>query len=510
MASLQAEPTFAGSSLKGPALKGSGRGALPAEGLAKAVVQARVPRLRLLSKDMLVILVVIDLALVSGAALLGAIGYQFALAGQLRDTEIYVAVSLGLAALTVVTMILDGAYRVERQGDEGKLTRRAFFSFNSAFSVLVCFLFLTHFTDFYSRGSLFTQYAAGCGALLLGRVAAGWLIATAVRAGYLEAQRIGLIGTAQAIAAFMVNQPDRTALRFTAFELPDWAVCPSSVADENELHDIITRKISGLRKAAVEEVVILIPEQERDLINRLVRGCTHLPVGLNLVLDHELFDPQTIEVRRFGWKNAVKLCQPPLSALDQVAKRMFDITTAIAGLVALAPLMVLVAIAIKLDSQGPVFFRQNRHGYNQRPFRITKFRTMTTLDDGPVIRQATVNDTRITKVGAILRRTNLDELPQLFDVLRGDMSLVGPRPHALAHDWEFESKIPAYARRHNIKPGLTGWAQIHGLRGETDTDDKMRARVEHDLYYIDHWSLLLDIRIIITTMFSSRAYRNAR
>lgn len=510
MASLQAESTFAGSRGASSPLSGSGLGGLQPDGLAKAVVQARVPRLRLLSKDLLVILAAIDLVLVSGSALLGAIGYQLALAGQLRDIEIYIAVSLGLAAVTVATMILDGAYSVERQSDEGKLTRRAFFSFNSAFSILVCLLFLTHVTDFYSRGSLITQYVAGCGGLLLGRAAAARLIKTAVRTGYLEAQRIGLIGTAQAIAAFMVKQPERSAVRFTAFELPDWAVCPSSVADEDELRGIIATKISALRAAAVEEVVILLPEQARDLIHHIVRGCTHLPVGLNLVLDQELFDSQTIEVRRFGWNSAVKLCRPPLSALDQVAKRLFDMTTALAGLVTLAPLMVLVAVAIKMDTRGPVFFRQKRHGYNQRPFRITKFRTMTTLDDGPVIRQATVNDSRITRVGALLRRTNLDELPQLFDVLRGDMSLVGPRPHALAHDWEYESKIPAYARRHNIKPGLTGWAQIHGLRGETDTDDKMRARVEHDLYYIDHWSLLLDIRIIMTTIFSSRAYRNAR
>lgn len=509
MASLQVDPTFARSPLAAPALSGAGHGSRPSEGQARAAGRARIPRL-LLAKDLLVILAAIDLLLVSGSALLGALGYQVALTGQLRDGEIYLAVSLGLATATVVSMVLDGAYGVERQGDEGKLTRRAFFGFNRAFAVLVCLLFLTHVTDFYSRGSLFAQYVAGCGGLLLGRAAATRLFETAVRTGYLEAQRIALIGTAQAIATFMARQPDRYAMRFSTFALPDWAVCPSGVADEDELRSLVAKRISALRGAAVEEVVILLPEQARDLVLQIVRGCTHLPVGLNLVLDQELFDPRTIDVRRFGANSAVKLCRPPLSAHDQVVKRIFDMTTALAGLVALAPLMVLVAVAIKVDTKGPVFFRQKRHGYNQRPFRITKFRTMNTLDDGPVIRQATVNDSRITRVGAILRRTNLDELPQLFDVLRGDMSLVGPRPHALAHDWEYESKIPAYARRHNIKPGLTGWAQIHGLRGETDTDDKMRARVEHDLYYIDHWSLLLDIRIIVTTIFSSRAYRNAR
>lgn len=495
MASLQAQPRI---------------GRFPDEGLLGSVSQARAPRIRLLAKDFFVILAAVDFVLVSVSALFGAIAYQIAAAGQIRDTELYVAVSAGLAGATVVIMVLDGAYSIERQSDQGRFASRAFFRFNSAFSILVCLLFLTHVTDFYSRGSLVTQFFAGCGGLILGRAAAERLISTAISRRYLEAQRIGLIGTAQAISAFMVNQPDQHAVRFSAFELPDWAVYPSGVADEDELGGIIAQQINALRASTVEEVVILLPEQARDLARLLVRGCTHLPVGLNLLLDHELFNARAIEVRRFGRNRVVKLCRPPLSALDQVAKRAFDLIVASLALISLAPLMALVALAIRMDSRGPVFFRQMRHGYNQKPFRITKFRTMTTMEDGLVIRQATANDTRITAVGRLLRRTNLDELPQLFDVLRGEMSLVGPRPHALAHDWEFESKIPSYARRHNIKPGLTGWAQVNGLRGETDTDEKMQARVEHDLYYIDHWSLLLDIRIMITTVVSAKAYRNAR
>jgi lipopolysaccharide/colanic/teichoic acid biosynthesis glycosyltransferase len=134
---------------------------------------------------------------------------------------------------------------------------------------------------------------------------------------------------------------------------------------------------------------------------------------------------------------------------------------------------------------------------------------MRTLDDGPVVRQATPHDPRVTRIGRWLRRWNIDEVPQLFNVLKGDMSLVGPRPHALSHNFEYEQKISLYARRHNVKPGITGWAQIHGLRGETNTDEKMRQRVEYDLYYIDNWSLMLDFAILAQTLFSRSAYRNA-
>jgi len=156
-----------------------------------------------------------------------------------------------------------------------------------------------------------------------------------------------------------------------------------------------------------------------------------------------------------------------------------------------------------------VLFLQRRFGFNQKPFRIIKFRSMRICEDGPDIRQASKDDPRVTRVGRWLRRWNIDEVPQLLNVIKGEMSLVGPRPHALSHDREYERRISSYARRHNVKPGITGWAQIHGLRGETDTDDKMRARVEHDLYYIDNWSVWLDLQIVIRTVISRASYRNA-
>ena len=190
-------------------------------------------------------------------------------------------------------------------------------------------------------------------------------------------------------------------------------------------------------------------------------------------------------------------------------KRLFDLLLAAFALLAMTPLLIAVAILIKLDSPGPIFFVQRRYGFNQQPFRIIKFRTMRALEDGPFVVQATRDDPRLTRIGRWLRRWNIDEIPQLFNVLTGDMSLVGPRPHALSHDRDYERRISLYARRHNVKPGITGWAQINGYRGEIDSDEKIRGRVEHDLFYIDNWSLWLDLKIMARTVLSPAAYRNA-
>ena len=172
-------------------------------------------------------------------------------------------------------------------------------------------------------------------------------------------------------------------------------------------------------------------------------------------------------------------------------------------------MMLAVALAIKLESPGPVFFKQRRHGYNHRLIYVYKFRTMRVTEDGPVVVQAKKDDERITRIGKFLRRSSIDELPQLFNVLKGEMSLVGPRPHAVAHNQHYCERLERYANRHCVKPGMTGWAQIHGFRGPTEDPEKMRRRVEMDLYYIENWSLWLDLKIIALTPFLGFVNRNA-
>ncbi|MTV30403.1 exopolysaccharide biosynthesis polyprenyl glycosylphosphotransferase [Rhodoblastus acidophilus] len=188
-----------------------------------------------------------------------------------------------------------------------------------------------------------------------------------------------------------------------------------------------------------------------------------------------------------------------LSREARAAKRTFDILVAGAALVTLAPLMAAIALAIRLDSPGPPLFRQTRGGRRGRPFRMFKFRTMYRTEDGVEVEQARPGDRRITRVGAFLRRTSLDELPQLLNVLRGDMSLVGPRPHALKHDRDFAAQVEDYALRQQVAAGVTGWAQVHGARGPTQTEDQIRRRVELDLWYVRNWSLGLDITILLRT-----------
>ena len=252
-----------------------------------------------------------------------------------------------------------------------------------------------------------------------------------------------------------------------------------------------------------------MPWSESNSIKGFVRGLAVVPATIHLAPDASSAWTHQLSPARVGSLPTVKLSRAPLTLKDRILKRGFDLIAGSMLLLAALPLFAVIALLIKLNSKGPVFFRQRRHGFNQGQFRIMKFRTMTTLEDGQVIRQARRNDERITRFGAFLRRTNLDELPQLFNVLGGAMSLVGPRPHALAHNGEFEKKIRLYAKRHNVKPGITGWSQISGHRGETETLDKMEKRVEFDIFYIDNWSLTLDIYIICKTIFSLKSYRNA-
>jgi len=195
-----------------------------------------------------------------------------------------------------------------------------------------------------------------------------------------------------------------------------------------------------------------------------------------------------------------ELQRAALTKAEQFCKRIVDLVLASSAIIMLAPMMIVVGAWIKMESRGSIFFVQRRSGFNGRTFRIFKFRTMTVMEDGPTLRQATRNDPRVTNVGRILRRTNIDELPQLFNVILGNMSLVGPRPHPLALNSEYENIIGKYAFRHHVKPGLTGWAQVNGLRGETQTVDLMSRRVEFDLWYINNWSLWLDFKILVRTL----------
>jgi Undecaprenyl-phosphate glucose phosphotransferase len=265
------------------------------------------------------------------------------------------------------------------------------------------------------------------------------------------------------------------------------------------LRATIDKAIEAARAESVAEVLLLIGWEQSWTIERITKMLSVLPLPVYLVPDENV-------VRFLGRRAnigttwAAEIQRTPLTRTEQFVKRCFDVIGATSVLLLLSPLMLLTALLIKLDSHGPVLFFQTRNGFNGRAFRIVKFRTMNVLEDGNAIRQATRTDPRVTRLGRWLRRTNIDELPQLFNVLNGDMSLIGPRPHAVAHNNQYDKLIANYALRNHVKPGITGWAQVNGHRGETSTTPLMERRVACDLWYINHWSMWLDIRILFRTL----------
>jgi exopolysaccharide biosynthesis polyprenyl glycosylphosphotransferase len=247
----------------------------------------------------------------------------------------------------------------------------------------------------------------------------------------------------------------------------------------------------------------------QDRLKSLVTELALLPRAICIVPDETVSGFLNRKRTLIGDHIAVEVQPAPLNATQRALKRMLDISLASLLLITLSPFLGLIAFLIKCESSGPIIFRQFRTGYRGQLFRILKFRTMSVLEDGPVVVQACKKDSRVTRIGAILRRTSLDELPQLLNVLAGDMSLVGPRPHAAAHDKSYALQIPDYVLRQHVLPGITGWAQVNGLRGETTTIDAMHRRVEHDIWYARNCSLFLDAQIMVCTLFEVWRARNA-
>jgi Undecaprenyl-phosphate glucose phosphotransferase len=256
------------------------------------------------------------------------------------------------------------------------------------------------------------------------------------------------------------------------------------------------------RRHDVDDIIIAEPWSADAKIQQLVNRLRELPVNVYLSADligfRTSFRPPPSHYEEIP---VVELVGRPLSGWDVVAKSIFDLVLGSIALIILSPLLLLIAIAIKLDSKGTVLFRQKRLGFNNSVFEIYKFRSMyADAANAPKTVQATKNDPRVTRVGRILRRTSLDELPQLLNVLNGTMSLVGPRPHAIDHNEEYARQIRGYFARHRVKPGITGWAQVHGLRGETRELERMEQRVKYDVDYSENWSLWLDVRILLRTV----------
>lgn len=273
------------------------------------------------------------------------------------------------------------------------------------------------------------------------------------------------------------------------------------VLKETEVIGRVENMLDIIEKNDVHTVYFAIPLSDSDLIEEMYFQLLDRHVAVHWVPDIFSLLLVNHSVREMAGLPVLTLSETPLTGTRLLLKEVEDKLLAALILVAVTPLLLIIAVAIKLNSSGPVFFRQARRGWSGKVFHIWKFRSMHVHQpEGGVLQQATRNDPRITRVGAFLRKTSLDELPQVFNVLTGEMSLVGPRPHAVQHDEEYSQHIDAYLARHNIKPGITGLAQVRGLRGETSGIDRMRQRIEADIEYINNWSLFLDLSILVRTL----------
>jgi Undecaprenyl-phosphate glucose phosphotransferase len=452
-----------------------------------------------------------DIALIMAMSCLTGVTYHLAVYHFPGDIAAFLQVGGLAASIFAISNIFRGEYRLANFFTFKPHARNTIQLWNVTLICLLLLGYLAQISVDYSRGWIVLFYIATLAGLVALRAVMVRLTARARSAGLISAQQIFLIGSGTDVSGFL-NRYEPWSLGYNIvgcrFLTPVGASAPQSVRREMIERDL-AEAVASVRSLNPDAVFLLMPWSSTAVIERCADAFLKLPVEIHLGPEPILHKFEEVELSRLGSCASLQITRLPLSRFELLQKRLFDLTFASLGLIALTPLLIAVAVLIKLDSRGPVFFLQRRYGFNQQPFRIIKFRSMTTMEDGEAVREARPDDPRLTRVGRFLRRWNIDEIPQLFNVLTGEMSLVGPRPHALSHDRDYERRISIYARRHKVKPGITGWAQIHGYRGQTDTEEKLRKRVEYDLFYIDNWSMWLDLSIIMRTALTAAAYRNA-
>lgn len=336
------------------------------------------------------------------------------------------------------------------------------------------------------------------------------LVLRRVRHAGINLRTVALVGYGQHCQQIIRKLDESQASGFRAVAIFDLRPLPDATNAGVPAFDDLDKFAGHVRENGVQEIWLALPLSEEATILRFFNEFGDDLVNIRFIPDVRsvtLFDGAMIDL---VGAPAINLVASPLPRHALIQKEIFDRVFAAMALLSLMPLMVMIAIAVKLSSPGPVFFRQYRKGADGRVFKIFKFRTMRAhVAKAGVVAQATKTDSRITRVGRFLRRTSLDELPQFLNVLRGEMSVVGPRPHAIEHDNLYKPLVEGYIHRYRVKPGITGWAQINGYRGETDHLDKMVGRVQHDLYYLRNWSFRLDMKIVLATITKGFVHKNA-
>jgi Undecaprenyl-phosphate glucose phosphotransferase len=446
--------------------------------------------------------VLVDTLAIVGAAYASRALYGLLTLGILPDVESVTSVGAIVALLATLSTMQRGGYGLGQFATMSGQVSRALSIWNIAFVGALALGFATKTSSDFSRGAVFVFYLAGFVSFALGRRTLARVALWMRQTRLTPLRRVVAIGLEDCL----------TTMRLPG-TLPREAVeVVSRIALRDHqayMADDLALAAAAVRMYRPDQVYLAIPWARADMIEACVDALIRTPAEILLGAEGILDRFGEGKVSRLGEMIGLEVTRPPLTRLQRWEKRAFDIVVATMALIALAPAFAAIALLIRRESAGPALFRQKRYGFNQEPFRIFKFRTMTTMDDGANVVMATRADPRVTRVGAFLRRYSIDELPQLINVLKGEMSIVGPRPHALAHDQRYVERLARYARRHNVKPGITGWAQVWGHRGEITNDHEMHKRLEHDLYYVDNWSLWLDLKIILLTVVSARAHQNA-
>jgi len=394
---------------------------------------------------------------------------------------------------------------LERTLDRQFDIQLAFYAWTAsvAFTLLIAFLFGS-VADL-SRVSLTSAYVAGIPVMFgIRRLLRSWLKGRIER-GELHFETIAVIGNRLDVLNFLLGgELWRQGHKLTGTLYLEDARDDAGNLRSSSISDFVARNV----KLGTDHIVFAGTLTDLDELDGIVSELRRYAINLLYAPASRNRSLKFLDVIAIGPNNVLRFVRTPMNKSAVLTKRAFDMVLSGLGLVVLSPFFALVALGIVLESRGPVIYQQARRGFNGEIFMIWKFRSMSVTESGYDMKQAQRNDLRITRVGRFIRATSIDELPQLVNVLLGQMSLVGPRPHAVSHDEELSRALAIYAHRQRIKPGITGWAQVNGFRGETITHEQIAGRTEHDIHYIDHWSPFLDIWILVLTVFSLRTHKN--
>jgi Undecaprenyl-phosphate glucose phosphotransferase len=420
------------------------------------------------------------------------------------DGSRYVPVILATSLVAVLAAQRLQLYAIPALTAPLRSSPRVLLGWSTAMALLAVVVFIMKAGPEFSRGWLLLWYASGFGALVLFRYSASLVMQRWAKAGRLNRRAVifGAGPAGEALVSAIENDGGSDVRICGIFDDRGVDRVPNTIESYPRFGNV-DELVAFCRSATVDLLIVTLPLTAESRVLQVLKKASVLPIDIRLAAHSNKLRFQPRAYSFLGSVPMIDLFDKPLTEWDNIVKAAFDKVVAALALLLLSPLMLLTALAIKLDSKGPVLFRQKRLGFNNEIVEVFKFRSMyTDLCDANAAKLATRGDPRITRVGRFIRKSSLDELPQLFNVLLGTLSLVGPRPHALqakAADQLYHEVVDGYFARHKVKPGITGWAQINGWRGETDTPEKIQQRVACDLYYIENWSLLLDIYILLKT-----------